>query len=50
LGFSGKMETLLEETDEDKKLLERELSELMEVTFKMEYELELALQEAESEK
>ncbi len=43
------METLLE-GEEDKKLLERELTELMEVTFKMEYELELALQEAKSEK
>lgn len=44
------METLLEATDEDKELLERELTELMEVTFKMEYELELALQEAKSKK
>lgn len=45
------METLLETTEKnDKELLEKELTELMEVTFKMEYELELALQEAKSEK
>jgi len=45
------METLLETKEkEDKELLERELIGLMEVTFKMEYELELALQEAKSKK
>ena len=38
------MESLLETNE--KVLLERELSELLEVTFKMEYELELVLQKA----
>ena len=32
----------------EKVLLERELNELLEVTFKMEYELELVLQEVRS--
>ncbi|MEK6829189.1 MAG: hypothetical protein AABY15_03600 [Nanoarchaeota archaeon] len=40
------MESVLE-TDE-KVLLERELNELLEVTFRMEYELELTLKEAGS--
>jgi len=45
------METLLEEKEgNDKELLERELTKLMEVTCKMEWELELAFQEAKSEK
>jgi len=45
------METLLETKEKnEKEFLEKELSELIEVTFKMEYELELALQEAKSEK
>ena len=35
------------ETNE-KVLLERELNELLEVTFRMEYELELVLKEAKS--
>jgi len=37
----------MEKLDE-KVLLERELNELLEVTFKMEYELELVLKEASS--
>ena len=41
------MESVLKETNE-KVLLERELNELMEVTFRMEYELELTLREADS--
>jgi hypothetical protein len=40
------MESVLEK--DEKVLLERELNELFEVTFKMEYELELALKEAQS--
>ena len=40
------MESVLE--TEEKVLLERELNELMEVTFRLEYELELALREAGS--
>jgi len=45
------METLLEAKEgNDKELLERELTELMEVTCKMECELELALQEADAKK
>ena len=32
---------------DEKVLLERELNELLEVTFRMEYELELVLQEAQ---
>jgi hypothetical protein len=43
------MKTLLETKEKnDKEFLEKELNELMEVTFKMEYELEIALQEAKS--
>jgi hypothetical protein len=38
------MENVLETNE--KVLLERELSELLQVTFKMEYELELVLREA----
>jgi hypothetical protein len=38
------MESVLETNE--KVLLERELGELLEVTFKMEYELELVLQKA----
>ncbi len=45
------METFLETKEkDDKELLERELNELIEITFKMEYELELTLQEANSKK
>ena len=39
------MESILEK--DEKVLLERELNELLEVTFRMEYELELVLQEAQ---
>ena len=39
----------MEKLEENEKvLLERELNELLEVTFKMEYELELILREAGS--
>ena len=40
------MESVLEK--DEKVLIERELNELLEVTFRMEYELELVLQEAQS--
>ncbi len=43
------METRLEKLEENEKvLLERELNELLEITFKMEYDLELTLKEAGS--
>ncbi len=43
------METTLGKLEENEKaLLERELSELLEVTYRMEYELELTLQETRS--
>ncbi|MEX2017621.1 MAG: hypothetical protein WD876_04065 [Candidatus Pacearchaeota archaeon] len=41
------METALEKLSE-KALLERELNEIMEATFRMEYELEIVLKEAGS--
>ncbi len=41
-----KMESVLETNE--KVLLEKELHELMEVTLRMEYELELVLREAKS--
>ena len=49
LGFHIKMETTMEKLEENEKvLLERELNELLEVTFKMEYDLELTLKKAGS--
>ncbi len=50
MGFHEEMETKLERLEENEKvLLERELHELFEVTFKMEYELEMVLKEAQSQ-
>lgn len=46
--LKNKMETVVERVvEKEKALLERKLTELFEVTLRMEYELELALKQAE---
>lgn len=43
------MEPALERLEDEKVLLERELNELFQFTYKMEYELELVLKKAQSQ-
>ncbi len=44
IGLSKKMEAVMEKSETA--VLERELTELMQTTYRMEYELELVFQEA----